>query len=114
MLLMELFHAWPKSQQVFWDAVLLEMSFLDGTLKQQIPEHLLSKSLWYFQQELGCPSHCPGWQPAHACSGVELLSLSLFISLSLSSPSRVSELGEPLCVWGVFGSYLHAVLEGGS
>lgn len=29
MLLMELFHACPKPQQVFWDAVLLEMSILD-------------------------------------------------------------------------------------
>lgn len=54
MLLMELFHACPIPQQVFWDPVLLEMSFLDGTLKQQIPKHLLSKSLWYFQQEQGC------------------------------------------------------------
>lgn len=110
---MELFHAWPKPQQVFWDAVLLEMSFLDRTLKQQIPEHLLSKSLWYFQQELGCPSHCPGWQPAHACPGEELLSLSF--SLSLPSPvlstgtawgrwrlSCVSDLGESLCIWFFF------------
>lgn len=60
MLLMELFHACPIPQQVFWDPASLEMSFLDGTLKQQIPKHLLSKSLWYFQQEQGCSTHRPG------------------------------------------------------
>lgn len=67
MLLMELFHACPIPQQVFRDPVLLEMSFLDGTLKQQIPEHLLSKSLWCFQQEQGCSAHCPGCRPAERC-----------------------------------------------
>lgn len=67
MLLMELFHARPIPQQVFWDPVLSEMSFLDGTLKQQIPKHLLSKSLWYFQQEQGCSTHCPGGTPADNC-----------------------------------------------
>lgn len=98
MLLMELFHACPKPQQVFWDAALSEMSFLDGTLKQQIPEHLLSKSLWYFQQELRCPSHCPGWEPAHACPGGELLSLSLSLSIPFLPPVQRSSTETELCL----------------